>query len=187
MKRMILMFAVAALLSITALGQTKTVTDYFLALPGKYYSRSGSVTEAKELAAYRTTLISVKDEKNGYLKLQGVDFEGWGEIALFKKNDGSYVIGHAEVGCGPACGGDVTFWTYKSGIWKEVTDTVFQWSGEQTDKVFNAGKIPEEDRISYFELPRQGKTMRLVCDSCTIRGSATIARFRWNGVRFVKL
>jgi hypothetical protein len=83
------------------------VTDYFLAMPNAAYSRDASGTTIKGKAkvdAYRRSLIKIEDIKNGYLRLEG-PWEGWAEIALFKRTGGGYIVAHAENGCGPACSG----------------------------------------------------------------------------------
>ena len=94
-----LIVAIIVFASIAA-AQPKTVTDYFLAMPADKYSKDIEGNEIKnksELIKFRKSLIKIEDIKNGYLKLEGT-WEGWVEIALFKKTDGSYVIAQAENG-----------------------------------------------------------------------------------------
>lgn len=96
--------------------------------------------------------IKIEDIKNGYLRIESVDWEGYGEVALFKKSDGSYLIGQTEVGCGPACTGNVEFWTYKAGTWTNVTKQVFTFSESDLNKIFDAKKlrkVNESPILSY--------------------------------------
>ena len=46
--------------------------------------------------------------------------------------------------------------------------------------------MPESDQASYFELPREGRVMKLVCDDCDATGDGVIMKFEWNGAKFVK-
>lgn len=103
--------------------QPKNVTDFYRAMPTDIYStdfEDNKITGKAALAKPRKSLIKIEDVKNGYLKFEGA-WEGWAEIALFEKKDGSYLIAHAESGCGPPCAGFIKFFTYRSGKWTDVT------------------------------------------------------------------
>ena len=67
----------------------RTVMDYYLMLPDKY------VPFAKN--ENRRSLVKIKDIKNGYLKLEVDGWDGWAEIALFKKTDGSSIVAVQEM------------------------------------------------------------------------------------------
>lgn len=197
MKQIILLSALVLMFAALAFAQPKTVTDYFLAMPNDVYSSGLDGTKAKGKAAItklRKSLIKIEDIKNGYLKLEG-PWEGWAEIALFKKTDGSYIIAQAENGCGPACDGFVNFWTYKTGKWTEITKQIFPTISEATAaKTFNIKKptdaeiADEEGFAFYYLLPRVGKTLKVACNECTQSGDPdfVLMEFDWNGARFVQ-
>jgi len=196
MKKLILINLLAYLFfSISAFAQVplKTVTDYFLAMPADVYATTidGKTVKGKAaLTKYRKSLIKIEDIKNGYLKLEGA-WEGWAEIALFKKKDGSFLIAQAETGCGPACDGFIKFFTYNSGKWTDVTKQVFPTLSEkQINQAFINKKISLEDGTShYFLLPRVGTTIKMACNMCE-NGETTddpdlvLMEFAWNGEKF---
>ncbi len=179
--------------------QPKTVTDYFLAMPNDVYSTTiegNKVTGKAALTKFRKSMIKTEDIKNGFLRIEG-SWEGWAEIALFKKTDGSYIIAQAENGCGPACDGFVKFWTYNAGKWTDITKSVFtEPTGKAAAKQFNATKGKDDEAADadglpfYYSLPRQGKIMRTVCNECSQvqdgTDDFTIFKYEWNGAKFVK-
>src|SRR5688572_7113815 len=114
--------------SIFTFAQTppKTVTDFYLRLPGDFFSTTlegKSVKGNTALDKFRRSIIKTQDIRNGYLKLEGYS-EGWGEVAIFKKRNGTYIVGAADSVCGPACEGTLKFLTYQNGKWTDVTEEV---------------------------------------------------------------
>jgi hypothetical protein len=185
MKKLIYLLIAIVAFSTFAFAQPKTVTDFYLAMPSNLYNFT-QIKDKAALTKYRKKNIKIEDIKNGYLRIESNDLEGHGEVALFKKNDGSYIVGQTDVGCGPVCGGGVDFWTYKAGKWVKVTDQVFNLSEEEWNELFGSKNVEENDRTAFFELPRQGKTMTLKCDDCDPNGDGVLAKFEWNGTKFVK-
>lgn len=185
MKQFILLSTLVLMCAAFAFAQPKTVTDYYLAMPSNFYNFT-QIKGKAALTKYRKKNLKVEDIKNGYLLIESNDLEGHGEVALFKKPDGSYIVGQTEVGCGPVCGGGVDFWTYKAGKWTKVTEQVFDFSEADLNNLFSSRKIEENDRTAFFELPREGKTMTLKCDDCDPIGDGVLAKFEWNGSKFVK-
>lgn len=174
--------------------QPKTVTDFYLAMPSDVYSTNNEgnkVTGKAALTKLRKSLIKVEDIKNGYLKLEGA-WEGWAEIALFKKKDGNYLIAQAESGCGPACEGFVKFFTYKAGKWTDVTNQVFpNLSEAQVKQAFASKKVDLEDEgmSYYFLLPQVGTTVKMACNMCENGETSespdlVLMEFTWNGEKF---
>ena len=171
--------------------QPKTVTDYFLAFPADKYATDIEGKKIKGKAAltkFRKSLIKIEDVKNGYLKLEGT-WKGWAEIAIFKKKDGSYIIGQTESGCSPACEGNIKFYTYKAGKWTDITEQVFPTLTEAFIKnVFIRRKINMEDNglSSYFLLPREGTTVKMAFNMCKEDGDEhfTLLEFGWTGAKF---
>jgi hypothetical protein len=194
MNRILLLIVAITTFSAFASGQPKTIMDYYLAMPTDYYAKDIEGNEIKGKAAltkFRKSLIKIEDIKNGYLRLEGT-WEGWAEIALFKKNDGSYIIGHAESGCGPACEGFIKFYTYNAGKWAEITNSVFpQLTEAQIKQAFDDKNInAEEDGMShYYLLPRQGTTVKMACNMCddgttSDENDTVLKEFVWNGEKF---
>lgn len=124
-------------------------------------------------------------------------WDGWAEIALFKKTDGSYIIAQADSGCGPACSGFVKFRAFKAGKWSDVTKSVFTEPSEKdVAKHFNATKPASDETASdegmpfYYNLPRSGKILKVACNECSQVDDGnydfTIFSYEWNGMKFVK-
>ena len=180
------------LLVVCAFGQTqpKTVTEFYLALPGGingiegtsdsevpgfaddffFYDNERNESRASILK-YRKSLIKIEDLKNGYLRLESSKWQGWVEIALFKKADGSYVVAISQVACGQGCSGGVIFATYKSGHWKNITREVFPHSSQ-----------------GYYRLPRIGTSIVLICGDKSDKQchfGEELAEFQWNKEKFV--
>lgn len=197
MKNLASLFILLIAFASFTFAQPKTVTDYFLVMPTDVYSsdiEGNKISGKSALTKHRKSLIKIEDVKNGYLKLEG-PWEGWAEIALFKKNDGSYIVAQAESGCGPACDGFVKFFTYNGGKWTNITKTIFpQISAKTAAKTFNLKKpadaeiADEEGFAFYYLLPRVGKTLKIACNECTQSGDPDFVfmEFDWNGTRFVQ-
>ncbi len=194
MKKNLVLFSLFLLffsVNVFAQKQTKTVTDFYLAMPSDVYStdiEGNKITGKAALEKHRKSLIKTEDIKNGYLNLEGA-WEGWAEIALFKKKDGSYLIAQAESGCGPACEGFIKFFTFKSGKWTNVTKQVFpNLSETQIKQAFITKKVDlEENGLShYFVLPQQGTTVKMACNMCNNGDGEhfTLMEFTWNGDKF---
>ena len=170
-----------------------TVTDYYLSLPGGIYGIEGTqdseipgfeddfffyANERNEsqsaIRKYRKSIIKIEDLKNGYLRLEGKGWDGWVEIALFKKSDESYVVAISQVGCGPGSKGGLLFATYKNSKWKNVTKQVFPY---------------EVQTENYYKLPRTGTTIELICgddSNKTCRNGTALGKFKWNREKFIE-
>ncbi len=193
MKKLFISFSLLLFaFSINSFAQTpRTVTDFYLAMPSDVYSTNmegNKVTGKAALTKLRRSMLKVEDIKNGYLKIEGA-WEGWAEIALFKKKDGSYLIAQAESGCGPACEGFIKFFTFKNGKWTDVTEQVFpNLSEEQIKQAFTAKNVdPEETGLShYFLLPQKGTTVKMACNMCSDGDEEhfTLMEFNWNSEKF---
>ena len=178
--------------SATGQPQPRTVTEFYLALPGGIYGIQGTqdseipgfendfffyANERNEstsaIRTYRKSLIKIEDIKNGYLRLESKDWKGWAEVATFKKADGSYVVAISQTACDPSCSGGVIFATYKNDHWKSVTQQVFPGSSQQH---------------GYYKLPRVGTSIVLVCGDKTSKSclfGVELAEFQWNKEKFV--
>jgi len=165
-----------------------TVVDFYLLLPAEYLSPLSRVKN-------RQSLIEIKDIANGYLKLDGAAttdyWEGWAEIALFKKTGGGYVVGVVDGSCATMCYSGIEFLEYQNGKWTEVTRQIMP---EITDRMIaaqfkrkkRAGDEDLADNDSPFvnyELPRTGKTVKL---NANFAGDDNLMLFEmtWTGAKF---
>jgi hypothetical protein len=188
MKRFFILTATVLALAInfaaTAPGQNKkngakadaprTVTDFYLKLPAKYLQILAAIPN-------RRSLIKTEDVQNGYLKLGSNEWEGWGEVALFKRRDGSRVVALTEYDCGPECDGNLTFLDYRNGKWKEV-ELLPRYSVGDLRSGFHGAtaRQPDDDEMNEqsFELPRKGREITLKLGGVPVMG------FLWNGEQF---
>jgi hypothetical protein len=153
----------------------RTVTDFYLKLPTKHL-------KILETISNRRGLIKTEDTANGYLRLESKDWEGWGEVALFKRANGSYIVAVTEYSCAPVCDGNLTFLDYKKGKWKELELLPRYTVGDLRTAFHGAtGRSPDEDEMNeqVFELPRKGKEITLKI------GGVPVLGFLWQSDEFV--
>jgi hypothetical protein len=191
--------AATAAVSTARAKEPKTVTDFYLALPNKISAIAGSEhfegeyfahgfafdSDAEKLsgaalAKHRRSQIKTEDTANGYLRIEG-RWEGWIEIAIFRKADNNYIVAVSEVGCGPGCQGNLVFLSYSKGRWTNVTEQVFPADPFSFD--------------GYFALPRTGTTIKLLCggdneglelEQGECRGESVLGTFKWDRTKFTK-
>lgn len=154
--------------------QPKTVRELFIALPAKYFSLDCCVTirdRRKAMEKYLATYLEVEDTANGYMK-GGADAaqEGF-EMALFKRPDGSYLIGLNTFGEG---GLEDTPWLvfidYRAGRWIDVSRQV----------------IPEYSPATLeYILPRKGTTIE-VYKKVEEGDQPKLYSLTWKDSKFVK-
>lgn len=139
------------------------------------------------------------DYQNGrlekwFLRLEGA-WEGWAEIALFRKTNREVVLAVEEVGCGPECSGAVQFLTYKNGKWTDVTDELMpNLSDEDILAAYLRVKTKDDEMHSlddvpnvYWVLPQKGTTIKMVLGDESASNGKTLMSFNWNGSKFVKI
>lgn len=166
----------------------QTVLDYYLLMTTDQLSTLDSVKN-------RRSIIKKQDVANGYLRLESSDWEGWAEVALFRKTNREAVIGVVYVGCGPECSGAAQFFSYKNGKWADVTaDVMPETLGDEnilaaynriktkTDEAYSLEDLPN----SYWEMPQKGTTLKLALGSESDSKGKTLLKFNWNGTRFVQ-
>lgn len=153
----------------------RTVTEFYLKLPAKHL-------QILEAIPNRRSLIKTEDTANGYLRLEPKDRESWGEIALFKRANGSYIVAVTEYNCAPVCDGNLTFLDYKNGKWKELELLPRYTTGDLRTAFHGAtGRQPNEDELNeqVFELPRKGREITLKIGGVPVMG------FLWQADEFV--
>ncbi|HEX8735723.1 MAG TPA: hypothetical protein VF721_10395 [Pyrinomonadaceae bacterium] len=129
--------------------QPKTVRDFFMLLPAKYFSldccMDKNYRRGKE--KYLKQYLIVEDAANGFMSGGGDGAQEGFEMALFKRGDGSYLIGFYTEGEGgpedvPWC----VFLDYKNGKWTDVSRAV----------------VPNYDAVKrIYQLPRRGTTIEV--------------------------
>lgn len=191
MRSSLLLLILVLSVSTVSAQQLKTVTDYFLAFPSdthEIYSRhkGEELKPGPDLEKYRRSLIKVEDVKNGFLRLEG-EWEGWAEFALFKKTDGSYLVGSNFVGCGPACDSTLFFFENREGKWIDVSSEVFEAPND--DEVMAALKRVKSDENShslFYTLPRKGTDITLECSMCKGDQDLLLFTFSWKSPKFIR-
>jgi hypothetical protein len=168
-------------------GAPKTVEDFYMLLPAKYIQPLAAVKD-------RRKLVKTRDIANGYLYLSGEssmpDWEGWAEVALFKKTNGDYLIGVVDGSCATFCYSGVEFLEYKNGKWTEATAKVLP---EITDKMtLDRYKEIFPDSTEYdarnpphtnYELPQKGTTVKVNANEAGA-DNTLLFELSWNGARF---
>ena len=203
MKNILVLFIAITAFSTLAFAQPKTVTDYYLAMPDTEefsFYRNAETTDKAALIKFRKSLIAMEDLKNGFLKLEGT-WEGWAEIALFKKTDGSYLIAEMRADCGPGCEGHLRFFTYKNSKWNDVTYDYLPKYGEiamafnqKRPKGTRAANVAGDDTEGFsflYQLPRVGRSIKISCGMCIPKQNDPndqfiFAEYIWNGAKFIK-
>lgn len=129
--------------------QPKTVREFFMALPDKYFSLDCcmSMPRTKQKSEYLKRYLNVEDTANGYLSGYGDAAQEGFVMALFKRPNGTYLIGFYTYGEG---GVEDTPWTvflnYDRGRWTDVSRAA----------------IPGYSKEKYiYELPRAGTTVQV--------------------------
>ncbi|MDM7921380.1 MAG: hypothetical protein QUS14_03690 [Pyrinomonadaceae bacterium] len=125
----------------------RTVMDFFALLPEKYFTLEGcdkaTDKECKKAREdYIKTYGEVVDVKNGYFKGGCDGAQSCIEMAIFKRPDGTYLVGVATFA---EMMNDFYFLDYADGKWADVSAEV----------------VPEYSKKNWYELPRVGTTMKV--------------------------
>ena len=125
----------------------KTVREFFMALPDKYFTLEGC-EPAKDKGCkkaredYLRNLLEAEDTANGYLKGGCDGGQECIEMALFKKPDGTYVIGVTTTG---EMSSNSYFLDYNGTTWTDISSKV----------------VPGYSKKNYYQLPRYGTTIEV--------------------------
>ncbi|MCS7079180.1 MAG: hypothetical protein NZ585_03905 [Chloracidobacterium sp.] len=146
-------------------GASRSVVDYFLAIPDQYLPEP-SRTRRRELL--RPEHVTVRDERNGYLQVAGDGARPTVTIAKFRKTDGTFlVVMTADYELGSVCHA----FDDRNGQLVDVSRAVIPDYAECRDF--------EADDCRIYDLPRYGTTI-IVKDGQNRRRYA----LRWRGDRF---
>lgn len=165
----------------------KTVKDFLLILPEKYLG----VDAVRLTAAERLAMIEIDDTANGWLRLVGRGdraFEGWIEMALFRRGPGGPMLAVAVHQCGPLCEQRLTFLRHAGGKWLDLTAAVFQPLPAERVRglyreAFHDGESADDPPVLY-RLPRRGTDILLVTQEAVAGREAVLARLRLIDGRF---
>ena|SRR5438445_9269366 len=82
--------------------QPRTVRDFFMALPDKYFSLDCCLTKprSKRKSEFLKRHLAIEDTANGYLSALGDGAQDGCVMALFKRPNGTYIIGFYTEGEG---------------------------------------------------------------------------------------
>jgi hypothetical protein len=128
--------------------QPKTVREFFVLLPQKYFALEGCVANPtkkncdRARAEYLKNYLEVEDTANGYMKGGCDGGQSCFHMALFKRPDSTYVIGLTTAF---ELGENSYFLEYTRGRWRDVGPRVVPGYG--SDKI--------------YELPRYGTTIEV--------------------------
>ncbi|MEZ5424160.1 MAG: hypothetical protein R2682_13850, partial [Pyrinomonadaceae bacterium] len=127
--------------------EPKTIREFFMLLPTKYFNLE-SCEAAKDKGCrkakqeYLKTFLEIEDTANGYLKASCDGAQSCLEMAIFKKPDGSYLIGLRS---DFEMGSDSYFIDYNKGAWNDV--------GKKIVEGFS--------KDNFYAFPRNGTTVEV--------------------------
>jgi len=123
------------LLTLSVAAIPDTPREFFMLLPTKYFK---VVSGSKE--AYLKSHLVVDDPANGYLSASGDAGQGGFVMALFRKKDGTYLVGLNSSG---EMWDDYSILQYANGKWRDVSSEV----------------IPQYSKDKAYHFPRHGTTV----------------------------
>lgn len=145
-----------SLLSENQIGQPKTIRDFFMLLPEKYFLMEGCVREKdkdckKAKTDYLKTYAEVEDTANGYLKAGCDGAQSCLEMAIFKRPDSSYIVALAVTA---EVTEDNYFLDYKNGTWTDISAEI----------------VPDFSKKNQYEIPQNGTTVKVYAKKVIEKG-----------------
>lgn len=142
--------------SAAAQTKPKNVREFFMALPDKYFTLEGCDKAEdkgckKAKADYLKTFTEVEDIQNGYFKGGCDGGQSCIEMAIFKRPDGSYLVGLMTSG---EMMNDFYFLDHADGKWLDVSATA----------------VPGFSKKNWYELPRVGTTVKVFAKKIIEKG-----------------
>ena len=105
-------------------------------LPNKYFDISDSKS------AYLKRLLEVEDTANGYLRGGADAGQGGLEMTLFKRPNGTYIVGLYSFN---EMSDDFYFLEYENGKWFDISKQI----------------VPDYGKYRWYEFPRYGTTVKV--------------------------
>lgn len=160
--------------------QPKTVRDFFMLLPEKYFVLEGCVSETdkdckKAKVEYLKTFAEIEDTANGYLKAGCDGAQSCLEMAIFKRPDSMYIVG---IAVSAEMMEDNYFLDYKNGIWTDISAQI----------------IPNFSKQNQYVIPRRGTTVGVYAKKVIEKGDdyeitergAKLYDLQWKDGKFQK-
>ncbi len=160
--------------------QPRTIREFFTLLPERYFVLEGCDRETdkdckKARADYLKTFTEVEDAANGYFKGGCDGGQSCIEMAIFKRPDGTYLVGVYTSG---EMMNDFYFLDYNDGNWTDVSTQA----------------VPEFSKKNMYELPRVGTTVKVFAKKITETGDdyeisekgAKLYELMWKDGKFTK-
>lgn len=141
-----------------ATNQPKTVRDFYMLLPQKYFTLEGCEPKKdkdcrKAKLDYLKTFVNIEDNENAFMSGDCDGAQKCLDMALFKRPDGSYLV---VVSNSYELTQDDYFLDYRNGNWTEVSAQV----------------VPEFSRKNMYKLPHYGTTIQVFAKKVTEPGVA---------------
>lgn len=144
-KKILFLVLIITLFGTSSYAQTKepkTVRDFFNLLPQKYFEIGccgvyGEPDTEKAHTKYLETFLRVEDTANGYLEGGCEGGQACITMALFKRPDGTYIVG---VGTYTTMTEHNYFLEYRNGKWYDISSKV----------------VPQFSKNKLYSLPRNG-------------------------------
>ncbi|HLM00415.1 MAG TPA: hypothetical protein VK400_05115 [Pyrinomonadaceae bacterium] len=140
-----------------ASNQPKTVRDFFMLLPQKYFRLEGCEPKTdkdcrRAKLDYLKTHVHIEDTENGYLSGGCDGAQGCLDMALFKRPDGSYLVG---INTSFEMMEENYFLDYRGGNWADVSSKA----------------VPKFSRKNAYNLPRYGTTVQVFAKKVIEKGA----------------
>jgi hypothetical protein len=175
-KTSIALLGVLVFSSLVSAQNKKTVQDYWKTAANK----TGVIASTLEV-----------DLKNDYIAYSG-NWEGSGEFAVWRKKNGSDLVGETRTGCGPGCmTTNIRFLEPRGSKFIDVTSKVLpkitKIQEQQMLAVYNrktGEKYTTEQMSYYFKFPRKGTSIALRSGEFSDQDTV-LANYKFNGSSFV--
>jgi hypothetical protein len=135
--------------------EPKNVRDFFMVLPEKYFALEGCERDKdKDCKSAREDYLKTFGEvdiANGYIKGGCDGAQACMEMAIFKRPDGTYLVGLATEA---EMINDNYFLDYSNGAWMDVSNT----------------SVPEFSKKNMYLLPRHGTTVQVFAKKIVEKG-----------------
>jgi hypothetical protein len=136
--------------------EPRTIRDFFMLLPEKYFTLEGCDRSAdpdcrRAKLDYLRSFAEVEDTANGYLKGGCDGGQACLTMALFKRPNGTYLVGVATE---HEMSFEHYFLDYADGKWSDVTNQI----------------VPEFSKSHIYELPRVGTTVAVFSTKVVDKG-----------------
>jgi hypothetical protein len=124
----------------------KTVEDYLLLVPERYFPYDLSFRQDLLHGGHRGVVIDVR---NGYISWDASDAPDSFEFAIFRKSNGSYVVAYNDTGDDfdqPGEQPELILLSYEGGKWRDVSRALLP--------------VARERKLGY-KLPRNGRSIEV--------------------------